>query len=183
MAHAVEERPLMPGEYAVLGLLAAEPRHGYELARRWQASPLALVLPAEQSALYAYLRNLERRGLLDWDEVRVGNRPPRRIFSASEEGWEVLRPWLHAPVDRMREVRLDLLLKIYLVRLLDPAAERRLLSRQIEVCEAYLADARASAVGAEDFERLVWQARSTAAEATLTWLRTLTPTERRRTAS
>jgi DNA-binding PadR family transcriptional regulator len=183
MVRTVEERPLLPGEYAVLGLLAAEPQHGYELARRWLASPLALVLPAEQSVLYGYLRNLERRGLLDWEEVRVGNRPPRRIFSASEEGWEVLRPWLHAPVDRMREVRLDLLLKIYVLRLLDPAAERRLLSRQIEVCDAYLADARASAGDAEDFGRLIWQAKATAAEATLIWLRTLAPPEHRRTAS
>lgn len=178
-----EHRPLLPGEYAVLGLLGSEAQHGYELARRWQASPLAQVLPAEQSVLYGYLRNLERRGLLDWEEVRVGNRPPRRIFSASEDGWAVLRPWLRSPVRRMREVRVDLLLKIYLLRLLDPSGERRLIKRQVEVCEAYVADARAACEGAEDFERLVWESRAVAAEGTLTWLRALTPPGRGRAAS
>lgn len=178
-----DERALLPGEYTALGLLAAEPMHGYELARRWEASPLAEVLPAEQSVLYGYLRTLERRDLVEWEEVRVGNRPPRRIFSASEAGWEALRPWLRAPVARLREVRHDLLLKIYVLRLLDPAGEPRLVARQVETCEAYLGDARVRLDAAFDFERLVWESRVTAAEATLAWLRSMTPDGRRRKAA
>src|SRR3546814_5027236 len=65
--------------------------------------------------LYGYLRTLDRRGLLDWEEHRVGNRPPRKIYSPSEAGWETLRAWLRLPVYRLREVRLDLLLKLHLV--------------------------------------------------------------------
>lgn len=175
-----DDRDLLPGEYTALGLLAHEPTHGYELARRWEASPLVEVLPTEQSVLYGYLRTLERRDLLEWEEVRVGNRPPRRIFSASEVGWEVLRAWLRTPVTRLREVRADLLLKIYVLRLLDPATEARLLARQVEVCEAYLADARTRRDAAEGFERLVWESRTTAAESTLLWLRaTVSPDHQR----
>ena len=70
---------LQTGEYAALAFLAIEAGHGYEVARRWDASPLALIAPADQSTVYTYLRGLERRGLVDWDEVRVGRRPPRRI--------------------------------------------------------------------------------------------------------
>ena len=165
------ERPLLPAEYAVLGLLAGEPQHGYELARRWQDSPLHEVFPVEQSVLYGYLRILERRGLLDWEERKVGNRPPRKIYRASEAGWEVLRPWLRAPVQRLREVRLDLLLKVYVIRLLDPRAERALIERQVTVCEQYLVDARARLDGADDFTALVLRSRTSAAEATLAWLR------------
>ena len=178
-----DERDLLPGEYAALGLLADSPAHGYELARRWEASPLAEVIPTEQSVLYGYLRTLERRDLLEWEEVRVGNRPPRRIFTPSEAGWEVLRAWLRAPVRRMREVRMDLLLKIYLLRLLDPAGERRLLARQVEVCERYLEDARVRLDAAEGFERLVHESRTTAAEATLVWLRSIAPSGGGRAAS
>lgn len=169
-----DDRDLLPGEYAALGLLAVEPAHGYELHRRWLASPLAEVLPVEQSVLYGYLRTLDRRGLLDWEEHRVGNRPTRRIYEPSEAGWELLRGWLRTPVVRLREVRLDLLLKLYLLDLLDPRAQRRLLDRQIEACERLLDDARsaADAVEAEaDFAALFTRSRVSAAEAALRWLR------------
>lgn len=167
------DRDLLPGEYAALGLLAVEPMHGYELHRRWQDSPIVEVLPVEQSVLYGYLRTLERRGLVDWEEHRVGNRPPRKILSPSEDGWTLLRAWLRAPVHRLREVRLDLLLKIYLVRLLDPRAEASLLARQVGVCERYVFDARTRLDASEGFAALVHQSRVSAAEATLAWLRTV----------
>lgn len=171
----VDDRPLLPGEYAVLGLLAVEPRHGYELARAFAAPPLSEVCPVEPSLLYAYLRNLERRGLVDWEEVRVGNRPTRKTYEPSEAGWEVLRGWLRAPVTRMREVRLDLLLKLYLLRLLDPAGEPRLVARQVEVCAAYEQDARSRAEAAEGFSRVVWESKWRAAVATRAWLMAYSP--------
>ena len=171
------QRPLLPGEYAVLGLLTVEPRHGYDLARVL-AADLGAVCPVEQSLLYAYLRNLEARGLVEWEEVRTGRRPPRKIYAPSEEGWAAFRAWVHLPVERMREVRQDLLLKIYFLRALDPSAERRLLERQVEICERYTAreasalDALDIANPTEDFARLIAEARLSAANATLAWLRT-----------
>lgn len=164
------ERPLLLGEYAVLGLLAQRPRHGYELARTFEEHALAEVCPVEQSLLYAYLRNLERRELVEWEEVRVGNRPPRKTYSLSERGWEALRAWLRAPVERMREMRSDFLLKVYFLRDADPAGEARLLVRQIEACEAYVRQARERTRSAEGFARLVAESKRSAAEATLQWL-------------
>ena len=169
----MDDRELLPGEHAALGLLAVEPAHGYELHRRWQASPLAEVLPLEQSVLYGYLRTLDRRGLLDWEEHRVGNRPPRKIYSPSETGWETLRTWLRLPVYRLREVRLDLLLKLHLVGLLDPRAELALLDRQVAICERLLAETTAGAaqVDGTAFAGLFQLSRASAAEASLRWLR------------
>jgi PadR family transcriptional regulator AphA len=165
-----DDRALFPGEYGVLGLLAIRPRHGYEMARAFAEPPLSEICPVEQSLLYAYLRTLERRGLVDWEEVRAGNRPPRKIFAPSEDGWAALRDWLHAPVERMREVRLDFLLKLYLLRSIDPAAERRLVDRQVEACDRYVADARARARAAEGFSAVVWESKWRAARATRAWL-------------
>ena len=165
-----DDRSLLPGEYAVLGLLGAEPRHGYDVSRHWQSSPLNEVLPLEQSVLYGYLRVLERRGYLDWEEIRVGNRPPRRIFTLSEDGWSVLNAWMSAPVTRMREVRLDLLLKMYVLRLIDPSREPRLVREQIEVCRSYLANVDRRLEEAEGFERLLWESKRTGAAGVLAWL-------------
>jgi PadR family transcriptional regulator, regulatory protein AphA len=165
-----EVRDLLPGEYTVLGLLALEPAHGYEVNRRWQESPLAELLPVEQSILYGYLRTLDRRGLLDWEEHRVGNRPPRRVFALSEEGWEYLRPWLRSPVERMREVRLDLLLKLYLLEEIDPGGVPRLIAEQVAVCRRYVDREEARLDRAEGFTRLIAESRLSAGRATLGWL-------------
>lgn len=165
---------LQPGEYAALAFLAIEAGHGYEVARRWDASPLALIAPADQSSVYTYLRGLERRALVDWDEVRVGRRPPRRIYAPNEDGWSVLRAWLKQPVTRMREVRQDFLLKWFFLRQTDPAAERALIRAQAQVCRTYIDDARAHLDTAEGFECLVWESRLTAAEGVLSWLDTHT---------
>jgi len=163
-------RDLMPGEYAVLGLLAVESGHGYEVNRRWQESPLAEILPIEQSVLYGYLRTLERRGLLDWEEHRVGNRPPRKVFALSEEGWEYLRPWLRSPVERMREVRLDLLLKLFLLEEIDPRGVSRLIADQVVICRRYVEREEARLDEAKGFTRLIAESRLSAGRSTLGWL-------------
>ncbi len=170
----MDQRDLLPGEYAALGLLALEPAHGYELHRRWQASPLAEVLPLEQSVLYGYLRTLDRRGLLDWEEHRVGNRPLRKIYRPSELGEEFLRAWLRAPVHHLRDVRLDFLLKLHVVGQLDPRSKTSLLDRQITICGRLLEEATAALRAIEDetdFTALFQQSRMSAAGAALVWLR------------
>ncbi len=179
----VEPRALSLPEYVTLALLAVEPAHGYEVARRWAESPVATLLPADQAMVYGYLRRLEREQVLDWDEVRVGRRPPRRVYTVNEEGWPPLRAWLTRPVQRMREARLDLLLKIYFLESLDPASIPRLLREQVEVCRRYVANATASLDAAEGFERLLWDSKVTAGRATLEWLRGVTPPEAGRRAS
>jgi DNA-binding PadR family transcriptional regulator len=169
MTERPADRPLLPGEYAVLGLLALAPRHGYDLARVL-AIDLGAVCPVEQSLLYAYLRNLEARGLVEWEEVRTGRRPPRKIYAPSEDGWAAFRAWVHLPVERMREVRQDLLLKIYFLRALAPGAEQGLLQRQVDACERYArreAEALAMLAPDDDFPRLGAEARLSAANATL----------------
>lgn len=166
----MDDRELSLGEYVALGLLAMEPVHGYELARRWASNAVGEVMPAEQSVVYGYLRGLERQALVDWDEVKVGNRPPRRIYALNEDGWVALRGWLRTPVTRMRQVRLDLLLKWYLLEQVDPRAVPGLIAAQVAVCERYVAEANERLQQAEGFSQLVAESRLTAGEATLAWL-------------
>jgi PadR family transcriptional regulator AphA len=162
-------RGLLPGEHAVLGLLGIRPMHGYEMSRQLQAEDVAAVCPVEQAMLYTYLRNLEARGLVRWDERRVGNRPPRKHFELTNTGRAELERWLQAPVARIREVRVDFLLKLYFLRQTNPDAERSLVQRQMIECRRYLQ--RLGPVPSEGgFGRLVVMAKRSAAEATLAWL-------------
>ena len=120
--------------------------------------------------IYGYLRNLERRALLDWSDLRVGKRPLRRVYEVNEDGWSVLRAWLHAPVERLREVRMDLLLKLYFLEQLDPLAVPRLIGAQVSVCHRYIEEEMRSVEESEGFERIVAESRLSAGRATLDWL-------------
>ncbi len=165
------ERGLLPGEHVVLGLLGLRPMHGYEMARLFAQEDLVTVCPVEQSLLYTYLRNLEDRALVRWEERRVGNRPPRKLYELTPAGQQELDAWLREPVGRIREIRLDFLLKLYFLHQTDPAAERGLIARQIAVCEGYARTLRKSLDSHEGFPLLVARSKLSAAIATLDWLR------------
>ncbi len=164
-------RDLLPGEFIVLGLLRLGPMHTYEMARMFEAEGLDEVCPIEQSMLYTYVRNVEDRGLVTFQEARVGRRPPRKIYELTPAGLGEVNAWLGETVERMREVRVDFLLKLYFLHLLDPEGERALLARQVDVCEAYGDRLSARLETTEGFERLVAKSKASAAEATSRWLR------------
>jgi DNA-binding PadR family transcriptional regulator len=164
------ERELLPGEYAVLALLRVGPTHGYELARCFAGQELSAVCPIEPGLLYTYLRNVEERGLVTWEELRVGKRPPRKLYRLSETGVTLIDRWLQAPVERMREVRRELLVKLYVLHLIAPEGERELLRGQVVACERYIDDIP-DGQPKDSFLRLVNESKRAAAEGTLEWLR------------
>ena len=166
------DRDLLPGEYALLGLLRIRPMHGYEMARTFEGEGLGEVCPVEQSLLYSYLRNLEGRGLIGWKEQRVGKRPPRKQFSLSKSGTKKVKEWLTAPVPKLRQVRYEFLVKLYVLHELDRDAERELVRAQVAVCDEYLRDVAARLGRAEEnFERLIASSKLSAAQGTANWLR------------
>ena len=166
----VSERALLPGEFAVLGLLALRPMHGYEMARYFDRDDLTEVCPIDQSLLYTYVRNIEGRGLVAYKDERVGLRPPRKTYRLTESGRLVVQMWLRQPVERMREIRLAFLLKLYFLQRLDSGAERDLLRRQIDVCLAYRERCAERVERLDGFGRLVAQSKLSAAESSLAWL-------------
>lgn len=166
----MKDRALLPGEYALLSVLALEPKHGYELAAFFREH-LVEVCPIEQSLLYAYIRNVEERGYVTHSESRVGARPPRKVYSLTREGRDLVEAWLRAPVGRMRQVRRELLIKLFVLHRQDPRSELNLLKEQILSCEAYLRRLEVPTDERTDFARLVARAKCSAAEGTIRWLR------------
>jgi DNA-binding PadR family transcriptional regulator len=167
----MSDRTLLPGEYAILGLLGERPMHGYEMARYFDRDDLSEVCPIEQSMLYTYLRNVEERKLVTWTEVRVGLRPPRKLYELSAAGAALLDSWLGEPVQRLREVRLEFLLKLYFLHVGDREREQTLLAKQIATCEEYRARLADREMRSTGFARLVAASKRSGAESTLRWLR------------
>lgn len=163
-------RELTVNEFAILALLRLHgPMHGYQMAR-WFEQDLADVCPIEQSALYAYLKALEQREFVAWREARIGKAPPRKIFELRAAGEDEVDGWLRRPVERMREVKLDFLLKLYFLHLLDPAGEQCLLAAQVAACDAYRTRICERMEDATGFARLVLRSKMAAANATRDWL-------------
>lgn len=178
----LDERREAP-EYALLGLLRDGPRHGYRLAADFTPEGrLGIALRLKMSQMYAYLRKLERQGLLlAHDEMDDRSHRARRVFALTPEGARVFDAWLAAPVEATREVRLTFLLKLAFT-LDDPKAALALIARQREATAAWLAAQRAREArlpGATSMNttteplslaRLTLRQRILLSEATLAWL-------------
>lgn len=168
-----------PAEYALLGLLWNEPRHGYELHRAFASDQeLGAICRLEQSQLYAFLKKLEHLGYLESTLEPQEGRPPRRLVGLTRKGRQIFRQWIEAPVPRPRDVRLPFLLKLYFARAFGTETILTLITRQIEACEAFLkklqegppgTDVNSSAA-LQDFRSIVHQARIRQIEATIGWL-------------
>jgi DNA-binding PadR family transcriptional regulator len=161
------------GEYAILGVLRERPMHGYEIARRFSADlDLGLVLPMDMSNVYALLKDLHEQGLLEGRREVAGLRPPRTVFHLTPEAEKQFLHWLEEPVNRLREVRSDLLVKLHFCREIGAHCTLRLLDAQCTSSRAYLDRVAALAAEAQagSFERLVRNSKVSAARGTLAWL-------------
>ena len=164
---------LGPADYAILGLLALEPRHGYELASHFaRGGQLGLVCTLGAPRLYALLHALEELDYVQCEPSTTSGGPPRKVFHATPTGRAAFQRWLTEPVRRIRLVRQDFLLKLYFAQHLDPAGTTHLVEQQIEAfraLEAELQAAKAAATPAS-FAALVYSSRISLANATIAWL-------------
>lgn len=160
-------------EQTLLGLLAAQPRHGYDLTREFAPdTTLGDIIHLESGMLYAHLKKLQKEGWVAAEVMAQESRPPRRVFSITPEGENELRRWLSEPVTRTRDMRLDFLLKLYTARQHEPALAEKLVEEQRHVCEG-LVESLADQIAKEedDFRRFVLEMRLAQNEALLSWLR------------
>ncbi len=121
-----------PAEYALLGLLTAGPRHGYDLLRHFKPEePLGRVCRLHLSNAYALLKKLERLGLVTSHAEPQDTRPPRVVYTLTPSGREAFDSWVEQPVRKTREIRLEFLVKLYFARQRDAAAARTLIEEQL----------------------------------------------------
>lgn len=164
---------LGPADYAVLGLLALKPRHGYELAALLgPRGDLGMVCTLGFSSLYALLHTLEGVGHVRAHASRDSGGPPRKVFRLTGAGTEVFARWLDRPVRRIREIRQDFLLKLFFSERLAGHPAARLIDRQAAACRSYLEELRRATAEAApcSFTALVLSSRENAARATIAWL-------------
>jgi PadR family transcriptional regulator AphA len=160
-------------KYAILGLLMFGNKHGYEI-RQNLSHGLGDALHLGMSQTYALLKGLEGEGdLISRQEIQA-TRPARKVYSITPEGRERFLSWVSEPVLRIRDLRLEFLVKLYFTRELRLQGLSEFIEKQLNVCQHKLSEIRQKhKVCQSEYERLVLQYRMLQIDAAITWLNSL----------
>jgi PadR family transcriptional regulator AphA len=162
-------------EWTVLALIGEGPAHGFAISQLTApAGELGRIWHIPKPVIYRAIGRLEDAALIAPQKVEPGRGPQRTIYSATPAGREAVAAWLDTPVEHVRDVRSQLMIKL---ALLDRAGtdSTELLRRQRVILQPIV-----SAIATErplhkgfDATLLAWR-RATAA-ATLSFLDDITP--------
>lgn len=127
----------MSFKYALLGLLADGPRHGYELKNLYEER-LVPSTTLNIGQVYPALERLRRDGWVQYDLVSQQERPDKKVYALTEEGRSRLEAWLEAPSRPNLDLRNEAFLKLMLARQLAGANPQAVVKVERRACLARL---------------------------------------------
>jgi DNA-binding PadR family transcriptional regulator len=151
------------GERVCLALIVAEPRHGWSLVRELAPdSSIGRVWTLSRPLTYRAIDELLARKWVAQKQRVPGEGPMRQMLSATTNGRRANEEWLSEPVEHIRDVRTELLLKLVLHEQRGSDA-RPLLTAQLHAFAPIFQSLRraARARNADDVDR--WRYESSAA--------------------
>jgi DNA-binding PadR family transcriptional regulator len=158
-------------KYGILGLLAEQPLHGYDVKTRYEAL-FAGTWDLNIGQVYTTLQRLERDGLV----TEVGERGDRgkQRYGLTAAGQTALQEWMHAPEEEPQQLRQDIYLKLLLISRMANGNLDGLLARQRRVYLQRLKDLgdlerQVRAQGRDDLVLLI-QGAMLHTEADLKWI-------------
>jgi PadR family transcriptional regulator, regulatory protein AphA len=101
---------LSPTGRVILGVLAVEPRSGYDIKALTDQST-RFFWAASYGQIYPELKRLAERGLIEGSNEPLGGRK-RTVFQITPKGRAVLADWLNSP-EQVHELRDEGLLKLF----------------------------------------------------------------------
>lgn len=162
-------RELSP-QWVLLGLLAREPKHGYELHQSFTPpSPLGRVWHLGISQMYKLLKELEDLGHVESSIEPQESRPDKKVYQVTPSGKEAFLDWLQTPVSGIRLIRVEFLGKLFLAQSMGPEMVERVIAVQKKACEELAADLE-ERMSDDGFEDLVFRFRKGQIEAAIDWL-------------
>jgi DNA-binding PadR family transcriptional regulator len=162
-------------EWLVLAILAEQPAHGFAVAQLTAVDgDLGRVWQVPKAVVYRAIGRLLEADLIAPEGTEPGQGPQRTVYAATLDGRTAARTWLHAPVEHVREIRSQLLLKL---ALLDRAGEdpTPLLEAQREILEPIAAAIEARHARSTGFDATLLAWRHATAVAALDFLDKITP--------
>ena len=84
-------------KYVLLTLLNRDPRSGYEIVKTFE-SAVGYFWSASHQQVYRELSGLTDKKLVKFVSVKQGDKPDKKIYSATASGKRALHEWLETPV-------------------------------------------------------------------------------------
>jgi DNA-binding PadR family transcriptional regulator len=164
-------------EWTVLTVLSQQPAHGFAVAAlTGPQAELGRVWHIPRPVVYRAMGRLAQAGLItpQWTEPGLG--PQRTIFAATLDGRQAAQHWLNTPVQHIRDIRSQLLLKLALLDRagIDPTD---LLRQQRAILEPIAGAIEAGPPPPQGFDATLQAWRRASATAALDFLDTVTPHE------
>ena len=163
-------------EWLVLTILSQQSAHGFAVAQLTAADgDLGRVWQVPKAVVYRAIGRLLEAGLIVPEGTEPGQGPQRTVYAATADGRDAAARWLHAPVEHIRQIRSELLLKL---ALLDRAGENPvpLLQAQRTVLEPLVRALEAGRANSSGFDATLLAWRRANAVAALDFLDTITET-------
>jgi|SRR6185437_6047094 len=167
-------------EWLVLTILRQQPTHGFAVAQLTAADgDIGRVWQIPKAVVYRAIGRLLDAGLIAPEGTEPGLGPQRTVYAATPGGRAAADRWLYAPVEHVREIRSELLLKLAMLDRAD-ADPTPLLRGQRAVLEpiAQAIEARRARSAGFDATLLAWRRATTVAA--LDFLDMIAPAEARR---
>lgn len=105
----------MSVKHALLGILADEPAHGYDLKMRFEEKT-GEFWELNYGQVYTTLDRLHKEGLVEYDAVEQDDKPDKKIYRITEAGQKEFDTWRLAPIKaEPRALRDELFLKLIFI--------------------------------------------------------------------
>jgi PadR family transcriptional regulator AphA len=166
-------------EWVVLTILSQQSAHGFAVAQLTAADgELGRVWQIPKAVVYRAIGRLLDAGLIAPEGTEPGLGPQRTVYTVTADGRAAAGRWLFAPVEHVREIRSELLLKL---ALLDRAGENPapLLQAQRAVLEPLVEAIESRRACSDGFDTTLLAWRRATAVAALDFLDTIAPAESR----
>jgi len=164
-------------EWLVLTILSQQSAHGFAVAQLTAADgELGRVWQIPKAVVYRAIGRLLDAGLIAPEGTEPGLGPQRTVYSVTADGRAAAGRWLFAPVEHVREIRSELLLKL---ALLDRAGENPtpLLQAQRAVLEPLVEAIESRRARSDGFDATLLAWRRATAVAALDFLDAIAPAE------
>jgi DNA-binding PadR family transcriptional regulator len=121
----------------ILGLLKAQPAHGYELLDCFRSrAQLGRIWRMSTSQLYAVLKRLELEGAIMGQAFEAKNAPTRVVYRVTDHGYCQLKAWLldPHPSPSVHRIRVLFLSRVYIANLLSISIDQ-IVTAQVQACQ------------------------------------------------
>ncbi len=164
-------------DFVLLGLIAQQPTHAYDLYQQLKNSEeLKTLWTFRQSRLYAVLDKIEKNGLISTHIEPGLVLPSRKICTITPEGKAAFEDWLHRPVEHMNEIRSDFLGKLYFLKDRPEAERSEVITAQIRQCGIWLNNIErklSEYPQPDNYIHMIYSFRAAFIRASLKWLETI----------